>query len=250
MSAEDPAGYEGKGKEIQIADLEEAERLKQEGNNHFRSKAWEEALAHYRSALGYLPRREHEPPREPTEPSGQPDLEVVGLSPSEAPSATPPQPNIGETPEMVKMRAVLNGNVAACYVQLGEHNKVVEACTEALADDPTYVKALQRRAASNEAIASWSALTSAQEDYRTLLKLLPESSPQRSEIDRMLRNLGPRIEMKRKEEMGDDGQTEGTWKQLPRFASQRGFLSNFGLSTDNFKFEPSGQGGYSVNFSR
>jgi hypothetical protein len=38
-------------------------------------------------------------------------------------------------------------------------------------------------------------------DYRTLLSLLPESSTQRSEINRMLRNLEPRIENQRKEEM-------------------------------------------------
>ena len=28
------------------------------------------------------------------------------------------------------------------------------------------------------------------------------------------------------------------------------FLGNFGLSTDNFKFEPNGQGGYSMNFAQ
>ena len=40
-------------------------------------------------------------------------------------------------------------------------------------------------------------------DYRTLLALLPESSPLRSEINRTLRNLEPRIENRRKEEMGE-----------------------------------------------
>lgn len=28
------------------------------------------------------------------------------------------------------------------------------------------------------------------------------------------------------------------------------YEGNFGLSTDNFKFEPNGQGGYSMNFVR
>jgi hypothetical protein len=27
-------------------------------------------------------------------------------------------------------------------------------------------------------------------------------------------------------------------------------IGNFGLSTNNFKFEPNGQGGYSVNFQQ
>lgn len=36
----------------------------------------------------------------------------------------------------------------------------------ALRDDSVYVKALQRRAASNEQIGSWSALSSAQEGTR------------------------------------------------------------------------------------
>lgn len=97
--------------------LQEVERLKQEGNNHFRSKAWEEALAQYRSALGHLPRREREPPREPVEPLEQSDPEVVELSSSESQPATP-QPRNEESPEIVKARAVLNANVAACYVQL------------------------------------------------------------------------------------------------------------------------------------
>jgi len=241
MPAEDPADLEIDRRETSIINLEEAERLKQEGNDHFRSKAWEEALAQYKSALGHLPRRKDEPPREPVEPLESPDPETVGISIPEASPATPSESK-NESPDIVKTRAVLNANIGACYIQLGEHKKVVEACTEALADDPHYIKALQRRAASNEIIASWSALTSAQEDYRTLLALLPESSPQRSGINRTLRNLDPRIENQREKEMGE---MMGKLKNLGNT-----FLGNFGLSTDNFKFEPNGQGGYSMNFSR
>jgi len=98
--------------------LQEAERLKQEGTNHFRSKAWEEALAQYKSALGHLPRREREPPREPVEPPEPSDPEEVGRSTSEALPATPSQPRNEEPPEIIKARAVLNANIGACYVQL------------------------------------------------------------------------------------------------------------------------------------
>ena len=127
---------------------QEAERLKQEGNDHFRSKAWEEALAQYTSALGHLPRRKCEPPREPTKPPEPSGLETGGTSTIGVLPATPPQPMNEESPRIAKARAVLNANVGACYVQLvrrlsnvalfvftprlsqGEHKKAVEACTE------------------------------------------------------------------------------------------------------------------------
>lgn len=96
-------------------------------------------------------------------------------------------------------------------------------------------------------------------DYHMLLTLLPETSPQRYEINRTLRNLEPRIENQRKEEtgemMGKLKELGNTFLGLPYNTSpwgevRRNPTGNFGLSTDNFKFEPNGQGGYSVNFSR
>jgi hypothetical protein len=91
----------------------------------------------------------------------------------------------------------------------------------ALLDDPHYVKALQRRATSNEAVGSWSSLTSAQEgwrnhldilltrmifsivDYNTLISLLPALSTQVSDINDTLRSLKPRIEAAQKREMDE-----------------------------------------------
>jgi len=45
--------------------------------------------------------------------------------------------------------------------------------SKALLDDPKYIKALQRRAASNEQINSWSSLTSAQEGLQFSLTPIP-----------------------------------------------------------------------------
>ena len=92
--------------------------MKQEGNNHFRSKAWEEALAQYKSALCHLPRRKPKSPREPVETPEPSDPEVAGTPTLEPLSATLPKPANEERPEIVKVRAVLNANVGACYVQL------------------------------------------------------------------------------------------------------------------------------------
>lgn len=89
----------------------------------------------------------------------------------------------------------------------------------ALQDDPSYARALQRRAQCNEKIGSWSALSSAKEgmqstrfwisrsvnsvDYSALITLLPPSSDQVVEAKRSLRLLEPRIEEAQKREMGE-----------------------------------------------
>ena len=98
--------------------LKEADRLKGEGNNHFRSKAWEEALAQYKSALGHLPRRKREASREPVEPQESSDVGVTEIPTPEVLPTTLAQPRNEESPEIIKARAVLNANVGACYVQL------------------------------------------------------------------------------------------------------------------------------------
>ena len=289
--------------------------MKLEGNNHFRSKAWEEALAQYKSALGHLPRREPEPPQEPVEPPEPSDPDAVGISTPETSPATPPQPKNEESPEVVKARAVLNANVGACYVQLvgrpfcvtvpclkytrrrestkrsSKHARRVgpslSQCTRqtrirliGCPDSPGGRSMLcqstpttsclernhrvvvcadqcSRRYDDEPEVAFLTLMRST--DYRMLLSLLPESSTQWSEINRTLRNLEPRVEKQRKEEMGE---MMGKLKELgntvlgsphntsPWGAIRRNFTGNFGLSTDNFKFEPNGQGGYSVNFSR
>src|SRR5882762_4601267 len=91
---------------------------------------------------------------------------------------------------------------------------------KALLDHPKYIKALQRRAASNEQINSWSSLTSAQEgvhfcslqsssnatsiiDYTVLLELLPPSSPQLVDVKRLLQSIKPRLEQAQKRETSE-----------------------------------------------
>jgi hypothetical protein len=93
------------------------------------------------------------------------------------------------------------------------------SANSALQDDPSYTKALQRRAQCNEKIGSWSALSSAKEgmqparfqisrsfnsvDYTTLITLLPPSSNQVVEAKRSLRLLEPRVEEAQKRETGE-----------------------------------------------
>ncbi len=103
--------------------LGEAEELKQEGNDHFRSKRWDEALAAYRSGLGRIPKRkENKTRRKPTDAQvdDQDDPGTKGASGGSSDIqevAAEPEPTELEV-ECAKTRAVINANIGACYVKL------------------------------------------------------------------------------------------------------------------------------------
>ncbi|KZT21656.1 TPR-like protein [Neolentinus lepideus HHB14362 ss-1] len=238
--------------------LKEAEDLKLEGNDYFRAGKWNEALNAYRSGFGRLPRRKEKESKsgkgkerdfrkefdeDEDDRNAPPSEEEQKEDSDEAPQDEDILPeSTALEKDCAKARAVLSANIGACYMKLEEYKEAVTACTEALLDDPGYVKALQRRAACNEKIGTWSSLTSAQEDYNALINVLPPSSHQLGETRRALQSLKPRLEAAQKAEMGEMlDKLKGLGNSI---------LGNFGLSTDNFKFEPNGQGGYSMNFAR
>ncbi|KAJ7130079.1 TPR-like protein [Mycena crocata] len=235
------ASSDDEGETTIAESLRIAEELKIEGNDHFRAGKWDEALVAYRTGLGRLPPRKQEP-----SPAIIEDEDDISAHDEPEASTAPKEDEdvsmTAEETECAKARAVLNANIGACFVKLDDHKQAADACSQALLDDPNYVKALQRRAASNEKINSWSSLTTAQEDYATLLKILPPSTPQAKEIERSQHLLKPRLEAAQKAETAEMlGKLKGLGNSI---------LGNFGLSTDNFKFEPNGQGGYSMNFAR
>lgn len=98
-------------------------------------------------------------------------------------------------------------------------------------------------------------------DYTNLLRILPPSAPQVEELKRSLKLLKPRVEAAQKAEtaemldklkgLGNSilGMCLSVWYGSGR-RDNLSFSGNFGLSTDNFKFQPNGQGGYSMNFSQ
>ncbi|EIE84068.1 hypothetical protein RO3G_08773 [Rhizopus delemar RA 99-880] len=122
-----------------------------------------------------------------------------------------------------------------------EYKDAKDMCTQALKSDPTYSKALLRRAQANEKIGSYTAMSEALDDYK---KLKAQANDQYTlkECTRAERELPIKIKVqmeKEKEEMMSKLKDVGNT-----------ILGKFGLSTDNFQFtqDPSGSGGYSVNF--
>jgi len=110
----------------------------------------------------------------------------------------------------------------------------------ALLDVPSYSKALHRRATSNEVIGTWTSLSQADNDYKTLLETLPANSPLLPSVRTASQKLGPRLEQQQKKE------TDEMLGKLREVGDN--ILGRFGFSTNNFQFTPNGQGGYSMNF--
>lgn len=152
------------------------------------------------------------------------------------------------------------------------------------------MKARERRAACNEVIGSWTSLTSVQEgasllpppstpttklmndfrtaDYTALLALHPAPAAQ-ADLRRKLAALAPRLAASQKRETDEMlGKLKGLGNSIlgahclyppsllppstpsPATNAACTHTGNFGLSTDNFKFEPNGAGGYSLNFQQ
>jgi hypothetical protein len=104
--------------------LRNAEDLKAEGNDYFRARQWDQALATYRTALGELPKRKPEKAKPSPSQELNDDLDDIDNSQS-SPNKTDEQSVGGESQPLseeeklcAKARAILNANIGACYVQL------------------------------------------------------------------------------------------------------------------------------------
>jgi tetratricopeptide (TPR) repeat protein len=130
--------------------LAESATLKDEATRFFRKNQWNEALERYQLAFQKLPSRDSE--------SDAQEMSTEGVA---------------------MARATLNGNIAACYFRMvrielhklslysipfpkDKFSEAAKSCTEALKDNPDYIKVLRRRADCNEKIGTWSSLTQAQ----------------------------------------------------------------------------------------
>ncbi|KAG5513876.1 hypothetical protein PMAC_000498 [Pneumocystis sp. 'macacae'] len=145
------------------------------------------------------------------------------------------------SPNAKNQRAIYHANIAACYIRQELWDQAVDACTQALKEDPSYVKAMHRRAQANEKIATWSSLNAALLDYENIEKGLPQTSPILKSIKESISKLKSKLSEAQEKEKA---QMLGQLKTLGN-----NILGKFGLSTDNFKVIKNPQtGGYSISF--
>ena len=102
-------------------------------------------------------------------------------------------------------------------------------------------KSLLRRARAKSSLGGWANLQAAEDDYRDLATHASSSLPpaDRKVVQAALRELPARVQEAREREMGE---MMGKLKELGN-----GLLRPFGLSTDMFKMQGDGKGGYSLS---
>lgn len=135
-----------------------------------------------------------------------------------------------------KERSIMFSNRAAAHLRLEKHESAIADCSEAIKLNPTYLKAIMRRA---ELYEKTDKLDEALEDYKKTLELDPSQHVARFACMRLPDQIKERNE-KLKDEM------LGKLKELGNMV-----LKPFGLSTNNFQLQQDpNTGSYSVNFSQ
>ena len=141
-----------------------------------------------------------------------------------------------DVPSSSEIRSICHANRAACFSKLGKHGETIKECTKALELNPTYMKALVRRAEAHEKLEHYDeAIT----DMTKILELEPSNDQARRSVMR-LKPLADEKREKMKEEM------IGKLKEMGN-----SILGRFGMSVDNFKaVKDPNTGSYSVSFQK
>ncbi|KAM0933579.1 putative tetratricopeptide-like helical domain superfamily [Dioscorea sansibarensis] len=141
-----------------------------------------------------------------------------------------------EVPDSEEIRSMCHANRAICFLKLQKYDDTIKECTEALELNPSYVKALLRRAEAHEKLDH---LEEAIADMKKIMELEPSNDQARRTIQRLEPILAEKRE-KLKEEM------IGKLKEMGNSV-----LGRFGMSVDNFKaVKDPNTGSYSISFQR
>lgn len=134
------------------------------------------------------------------------------------------------------IRSACHSNRAVCFLKLGKHDETIKECTKALELNPSYMKALLRRAEAHEKLEHY-------DEAIADMKKVIELDPSNQQATRSLLRLEPLAAEKRekmKEEM------IAKLKDLGNSV-----LGRFGMSVDNFKaVKDPNTGSYSIQFQK
>ncbi|CAH8387279.1 unnamed protein product [Eruca vesicaria subsp. sativa] len=174
--------------------LEDASEAKVEGNKLYGNGLYEDALSKYELALQFAQ----------------------------------------EFPESLELRSICHSNRAICYLKLGKYAEAIKECTKAIELNPSYTKALVRRAEAHEKLEHF-------EEALTDLKKLLELDPSNDQAKKGIRRLEP-LAAEKREKMKEEAIAK-----LKEMGNT--ILGKFGMSVDNFKaVKDPNTGSYSFSF--
>ncbi|CAN6293159.1 unnamed protein product [Urochloa humidicola] len=134
------------------------------------------------------------------------------------------------------IRSACHSNRAVCFLKLGKHDETIKECTKALELNPSYLKALLRRAEAHEKLEHYDEAIA---DMKKVIELDP-SNQQATKSLFWLEPLAAEKREKMKEEM------IAKLKDLGNSV-----LGRFGMSVDNFKaVQDPNTGSYSIQFQK
>ncbi|GJJ76452.1 hypothetical protein EMPS_08811 [Entomortierella parvispora] len=168
--------------------FQEATRYKVTGNQAFGSGKYKEALEYYQLALTTCPvprsdatgagskiedgDEKEETERSHSQSEAQPSASSSSEPSSESSLSTENLPTPQHVQKYKSERAVYHSNMAACHIKLMEYDLAVEACSTSLELDPSYTKALQRKAQAEELQGTFASMTLAKEDHLKVIETL------------------------------------------------------------------------------
>ncbi|KAF9393099.1 hypothetical protein CPB97_000001 [Podila verticillata] len=152
--------------------FEEASRYKTTGNQQFGQGNYTEALRYYQLALTTCPAS-----TSPTSDKDENDDEAS--DPEKVTGSKPESPRIPTTDSATTTytkykaeRAVYHSNMAACHIKLKEYKEAIDSCVTALELDPTFMRALQRKAQADEMQGTFASMNQAKEDHERVIETL------------------------------------------------------------------------------
>ncbi|KAF9550902.1 hypothetical protein EC957_011449 [Mortierella hygrophila] len=157
--------------------FEEASRYKVAGNQAFGKGDYTEALKYYQLALTTCPSI----PLTSTASASDEDQdnndndndEESGEEQSIHNSATTDTKINAEAAAKYRTeRAVYHANMAACHIKLKEYQLAIEGCSAALELDPSYTRALQRKAQAEELLGTFASMNQAKDDHLKVVETL------------------------------------------------------------------------------
>lgn len=245
-------------------DFSEIIKLKEEGNNLFKQKEYQQAIGCYQQGLSILLVKDliHiQNEEQEKEEESNVEENPIDLSKHNDFDAIPEQGEFKEehkkqeTIEELKTPTVLNeeektkqelevmlrSNSAACYLEMEHFERALQECNKAISLDSRHTKSLYRRIKANEKLENYDQIIT---DIKSMEEITKGTS-ENEMVKKLLLPQLPKFEDLRKKKMEADMQKMmGQLKDLGNSV-----LGAFGLNLDNFKFQKDpASGNYNISF--